>query len=77
MIASNNENISLPDISSTEIAPNKLSAPNKIININHVRGLQAYQKQLGKNGSNVEELGGHSNNGGITERVTSSYFNGT
>jgi hypothetical protein len=41
--------VSLPDISSTEIAPNKLNAPaSKIININHIRGLQYYQKQLGK-----------------------------
>lgn len=61
-----NENISLPDISSTEIAPNKLSAPNKIININHVRGLQFYQKQLGKDGvtaaglSQLDQLGGTS-----------------
>lgn len=53
-----NTNVSLPDISSTEIAPNKLNAPSKIININHIRGLQFYQKQLGKNdGSQIEELG--------------------
>lgn len=29
-----NTNASLPDISSTDMAPNKLHAPNKIININ-------------------------------------------
>ena len=40
----NMTNVSLPDISSTEIAPNKLSIPSKILNINHVRGLQFYQK---------------------------------
>ncbi len=40
--------MSLPDISSTEIAPNKLAVSSKIININHVRGLQYYQKQLSK-----------------------------
>ena len=48
--------MSLPDISSTEIAPTKNSAPNKIININHARGLHHYQKQLGKDAQ--EELGG-------------------
>lgn len=42
--------MSLPDISSTEIAPNKVNQPSsKIININHIRGLQYYQKQLAKN----------------------------
>ncbi|CDW71522.1 UNKNOWN [Stylonychia lemnae] len=58
------DNISLPDISSTEIAPNKMSAPNKIINFNHARGLHAYQKQLGREQNvlhtqgYIEELGG-------------------
>ena len=44
-------NVSLPDISSTDIAPNKLTVPSKILNINHVRGLQFYQKQLTKGGN--------------------------
>lgn len=40
VIQGDTTNVSLPDISSTEIAPNKLNAPSsKIININHIRGL--------------------------------------
>lgn len=45
-----NTNVSLPDISSTEIVPNKVNGPNKIVNINNIRGLQFYQKQLDANG---------------------------
>ena len=44
-----NTNMSLPDISSTEIGPNKLNAPNKVVKINNMRGLQFYQRQLGNN----------------------------
>ena len=55
----NTTNVSLPDISSTEIAPNKLAVSSKIININHVRGLQYYQKQLSKGAAMlIDELGG-------------------
>lgn len=55
----NTTNVSLPDISSTEIAPNKLTVSSKIININHVRGLQYYQKQLSKGAAMlIDELGG-------------------
>jgi hypothetical protein len=50
-------NVSLPDISSTDIAPNKLTIPSKILNINHVRGLQFYQKQLSKGNVSVPRQG--------------------
>jgi hypothetical protein len=34
-----NTNVSLPDISSTDIPPNKFNGPNKNVNIHNIRGL--------------------------------------
>lgn len=73
----NTTNVSLPDISSTEIAPNKLAVSSKIININHVRGLQYYQKQLSKvapknnNEMLIDELGGRPKVSVLRNRSTS------
>lgn len=60
-----NTNGTLPDISSTDIGPNKLNIPNKVVKINNMRGLQFYQKQLGGNNNQsgeIEEAGGGGSN---------------
>jgi hypothetical protein len=49
--------MSMPEISSTEMVPNKFNAqPSKIVNMNQIRGLHFYQRQLDENRLSI--LGG-------------------